>query len=140
MGRVKANQTKATGAKPEQPAGVDAGGVPIEIVRAAMAEPLIGPRVILSSKRRVPLMHGKECAGFVTPHETPSGWRAGPIYVVPGHRGHHHVEEFYRQYPHRAWVAFVPKGNTASASLHSRAGFVPWKRSKFGSWYRREAT
>lgn len=135
MGTVKSRKNAAD---------TDLAGVPLAIVREAMADPVIGSRVILSSKRRVPLIHGSECVGFVTPHETKSGWRAGPIYVVPGHRGHHHVEEFYRremrEHPERSWVAFVPKGNTASASLHSRVGFVPWKRSKFGSWYRREAT
>lgn len=131
MGRVKRAEV--------QQEELDAGGVPVAIVRAAMAEPVIGSRVILSSTRRVPLMHGAECVGFVTPHETKSGWRAGPIYVVPGHRGHRHVEEFYRANQDRAWVAFVPKGNTASASVHVRCGFVPWKRAKFGSWYRKEA-
>lgn len=134
MGTVKRSPKK-----PAEPASVDAGGVPIAIVRAAMAEPVIGPRVILSSKRRVPLMHGRECVGFVTPHETKSGWRAGPIYVVPGHRGHRHVKAFYAQHTDRTWVAFVPAGNTASASMHVRCGFVPWKRATAGLWYRREA-
>lgn len=115
------------------------GGVPEEIVRAAMAEPALRGRVILSSKRRVPLMHGDECVGFVTPHETKSGWRAGPIYVVPGHRGHRHVEEFYAQHRDRTWVAFVPEGNRASAAMHKRAGFVLWKSARHGTWWRREA-
>lgn len=117
-----------------------AGNVPEEIVRAAMEVPILRGRVILSSKRRVPLMHDGECVGFVTPHETKSGWRAGPIYVVPGHRGHGHVEAFYAAHPDRTWVAFVPTGNRASLSMHKRAGFVPWKAARDGRWMRREAT
>lgn len=116
------------------------GAVPEEIVRAAMTENALRGRVILSSKRRVPLMHEGECVGFVTPHETKSGWRAGPIYVVPGHRGHHHVEQFYAKHRDRTWVAFVPSGNRASESMHRRAGFAPWKKARDGQWLRREAT
>lgn len=119
------------------------GDVPEEIVRAAMAEPTLRGRVILASTRRVPIMHGDECVGFVTPHETKlggGGWRAGPIYVVPGHRGHRHVEEWYATQTHRTWVAFIPHNATASLSMHRRAGFVEWRRAKAGRWMRREAT
>lgn len=117
-----------------------AGTVPEEIVRAAMAEPTLRGRVILSSKRRVPLMHGDQCVGFVTPHESKSGWRAGPIYVVPGHRGHGHVEAFYAQYPDREWIAFVATGNKSSLAMHKRAGFMPWKAARDGQWMRRVPT
>jgi hypothetical protein len=113
--------------------------VPEEIVRAAMAEPILRGRVILSSKRRVALMHGDECVGFVTPHESKSGWRAGPIYVVPARRGHGHVEAFYAEHINRTWVAFVPAGNRGSLSMHKRAGFVHWKKARDGQWMRREA-
>jgi hypothetical protein len=116
------------------------GDVPEDIVRAAMAEPTLRGRVILSSKRRVPLLHDGVCVGFVTPHETKSGWRAGPIYVVPGHRGHGHVEAFYAAHPERAWVAFVAAGNRNSLAMHKRAGFEPWKAAKDGQWMKREAT
>ncbi len=116
------------------------GEVPDAIVRAAMAEPILRGRVILSSKRRVPLMHGDECVGFVTPHETKSGWRAGPIYVVPDHRGHRHVEAYYASQPGRTWTAFVPEGNVASMRMHQRAGFTHWKAARNGSWLRREVT
>lgn len=115
------------------------GSVPEEIVRAAMAEPVLRGRVILSSQRRVPLMHGSECVGFATPHESNSGWRAGPIYVLPGHRGHGHVEEFYRAHADRTWVAFVPASARGSLSAHKRAGFVPWKKGRGGQWLKLEA-
>lgn len=119
-----------------------AGDVPEEIVRAAMRERVLRGRVFLSSTRRVPLTCGGEVVGFVTPHETKSGWRAGPIYVVPGHRGHGHVEAWYREqftaHPERTWVAFVPDGARGSLSMHLRAGFVPWKKGRHGQWLRRE--
>lgn len=118
--------------------GTVAGDVPEEIVRAAMREPVLRGRVILSSKRRVPLMCGEQCVGFVTPHETKSGWRAGPIFVVPGHRGHGHVEAFYAAHPDRTWVAFVPDGARGSLSMHKRAGFAPWKAGRHGQWLRRD--
>lgn len=117
-----------------------AGDVPEEIVRAAMAEKSLRGRVILSSKRRVPLLHDGECVGFVTPHETKSGWRAGPIYVVPRHRGHGHVEAFYAAHPGREWVAFVATNNRDSLSMHKRAGFVHWKNARDGQWLRRGPT
>jgi|WetSurMetagenome_2_1015567.scaffolds.fasta_scaffold99818_3 hypothetical protein len=116
------------------------GDVPEEIVRAAMAEPTLRGRVFLCSTRRVSLMHDGECVGFVSPHESKSGWRAGPIYVVPGHRGHKHVEDFYAQHPDRTWVAFIADENKASGAMHKRAGFVPWRKAKGGQWLRREAS
>lgn len=116
-----------------------AGVVPEEIVRAAMTEPVLRGRVILSSRRRVPLMHGDECVGFVSPHETKSGWRAGPIYVVPGHRGHGHVEQFYSQHRDRTWVAFIPDSARGSQSAHKRSGFKAWKKGRGGQWLKLEA-
>jgi RimJ/RimL family protein N-acetyltransferase len=82
-------------------------------------------------------MHGAECVGFVSPHETPSGWRAGPIYVVPEHRGHGHVTAFYREHGDRVWVAFVAEGNEPSRRMHEAAGFCRWKGSRYGTWMRR---
>lgn len=114
--------------------------VPEALVRAAMTEPVLRGRVILRSTRRVALCHGDEIIGFVTPHETKSGWRAGPIYVVPGHRGHGHVEAFYEAHRDRTWVAFVPDKARGSLQMHRRAGFVAWKAGRGGQWLRREAT
>lgn len=113
--------------------------IPEEIVRAAMAEPTLRGRVFLCSTRRVPLMHGDEVVGFVSPHETKSGWRAGPIYVAPAHRGHRHVEDWYANHRDRTWVAFVADGNAGSLRMHKRAGFVRWKGGPGGQWLRLEA-
>lgn len=115
------------------------GDVPEDIVRAAKADPVLSGRVILSSERRVPLLHGGECVGFVTPHETRSVWRAGPLFVVPQHRGHGHVVAFYNAHRDREWIAFIPDTAPASLAMHKRAGFEPWKAAKRGLWMRREA-
>lgn len=119
-----------------------AGVVPEAIVRAAMAEPVLRGRVYVSSKRRVPLLCDGVCIGFVTPHETKSGWRAGPIYVDPAHRGHGHAEAWYAtafaEHPERTWAAFVPDAATGSATMHERAGFVAWKKARGGQWVRKE--
>ncbi len=113
--------------------------IPDDLVRAAMADPGLRGRVILKSKRREPLVHGSDIVGFVTPHETKSGWRAGPIYVAPRHRGHRHVEDWYRAHGDRVWVAFVADGNRSSLSMHLRAGFAPWKKARGGQWLKRES-
>lgn len=108
--------------------------VPDMIVRMAREEPMLRGRVYLCSTRRVPLMHGRACIGFVTPHETPIGWRAGPIYVLPEHRRHGHLRRFYRSHRDRSWVAFVASGNAASLAAHSCSGFTFWKGSRYGQW------
>lgn len=110
--------------------------VPIEIVRAARAELSLRGRVHLCSTRRVPLMHGRFCVGFATPHETALGWRAGPIYIVPEHRRHGHVRRFYRAHSDRQWVAFVASSNRDSLAAHLRSGFTNWKASRYGQWMR----
>lgn len=116
----------------------DASGIPLAIVRAAMAEPATGARVYLSSTRREPLVHGGEVVGFVTPHETPSGWRHGPIFVLPAFRGKGLVEAYYAAHPERLCVAFIPAAAKASLRMHRRAGFRPWRKHAHGVWLRRE--
>lgn len=117
----------------------DANGIPLEIVRAAMAEPVTGGRVYLSSTRREPLTFEGQVVGFVTPHETKQGWRHGPIYVLPKYRGKRIVEAYYAAHLERVCVAFIPEGNVASRKTHERAGFTPWRRHARGVWLRREA-
>lgn len=102
------------------------------------AEPATGARVYLSSTRREPLVHGGEVVGFVTPHETPSGWRHGPIFVLPAFRGKGLVEAYYAAHPERLCVAFIPAAAKASLRMHRRAGFRPWRKHAHGVWLRRE--
>lgn len=103
-----------------------------------MAEPSLRGRVILSSKRREPLMCDGEVVGFVTPHQGKIGWRVGPIYVAPGYRGRGLVTAYYDDHPDQAFVAFIPEGNRSSLTAHKRAGFMPWRKARGGQWMRRE--
>lgn len=114
--------------------------VPEEIVREAMAESTLRGRVFLCSTRRVALVCNGEVVGFVTPHETPLGWRAGPIYVRVGFRRRGLVTAFYAAHSDRTWVAFIADGNVPSMAMHQRAGFKAWRRAKGGQFMRREAT
>ncbi len=117
---------------------VVAGTVPAEIVRAAMAEPGLKGRVFLCSTRREPLTCDGKVVGFVTPHETPMGWRHGPIFVLPGYRRRGLVKAYYDAHPERLCVAFVPDGNLASRRMHLSAGFVDWRKGRGGIYMRRE--
>lgn len=117
---------------------VDANGIPMALIREAKKDPLLGPRIILSSTRREPLIWGDEVVGFVTPHDTKSGKRVGPIYVAAGHRKRGLVVRWYNEHPDDTFVAFVPVGNHSSERVHRKAGFVPWKNARDGEWFRRE--
>ena len=116
-----------------------AGEVPAEIVRAAREVPALRGRVFLCSKRREALVCDGKVVGFVTPHQTPQGWRHGPIFVLPGYRGKGLVKAYYDAHPERACVAFIPDGNVASRRVHLAAGFADWKRGPGGTFMRRPA-
>ena len=116
----------------------DANGIPMALIREAKKDPLLGPRIILSSTRREPLIWEGEVVGFVTPHDTKSGKRAGPIYVAAGHRKRGLVVKWYNEHPDDTFVAFVPVSNYASLVMHRKAGFKRWKKSKHGDWMKRE--
>lgn len=110
-------------------------------VREARLDPLLGPRVYLRDTRRVALTsEDGAVVGFATPRPTKSGWRAGPVYVLPEHRGRGALARFYTAHSGRTWVAFVPDRCTASQKAHERAGFVFWKRGRGGVWLRRGAS
>ncbi len=113
--------------------------IPESIVRAAMATPELKSRVFLCSTRREALVCDGNVVGFITPHETASGWRHGPIYVDPEYRGRGLVEAYYAAHPERACVAFIRDDNPASLKTHLAAGFELWKRAKDGAFYRRAA-
>lgn len=113
--------------------------VPESVVRAAMAEPALRGRVFLCSTRREALVCEGEIVGFVCPHETKTGWRHGPIFVLPAYRRRKLVEAYYAAHPERTCVAFVADDNAASRGMHKRAGFVDWRRGPRGWFMRREA-
>lgn len=112
--------------------------IPVEIVRAAREVPLMGAGVFLKSTRREALVCDGKVVGFVTPHETSSGWRHGPIFVLPEYRGRGLVEAYYASHPERLCVAFIPaEGFEASKKMHEAAGFVFWKNAAKGVFLRR---
>lgn len=117
---------------------VEPSGVPLELVRDAMRDPALKGRVFLCSKRREPLLADGKVVGFVTPHQTPMGWRHGPIYVAPGYRRRGLVPAYYAAHPERLCIAFVADGNLASRRMHLAAGFVDWKRGSKGQFMKRE--
>jgi hypothetical protein len=117
---------------------VDERGIPMTIIQEARKDPLIGPRVIISSTRREPLRYEGQIVGFVTPHETQSGWRLGPIFVLPAYRAKGLVQAYYAAHPHKTFVAFIPDGCAASMRAHKLAGFVRWKAGRGGVWLRRD--
>ena len=136
MGNVK--KTTAEKRAPAKSAALAPDPVPEAIVRAAREDALLRSRVYLTDRRRRAILCDGEVVGFVTPHETPSGWRAGPIFVLPAYRGRGLVEAFYASHPDRTWVAFVPSGKPASRVMHTKAGFKKWKDSTHGVWMKRE--
>lgn len=81
-----------------------------------------------------------EVVGFITPHETPWGWRLGPIFVLPAFRRRGLVSAAYERFRDRVMVAFVADDNAPSQRLHRRAGFRRWKRGNGGWFVRREAS
>jgi hypothetical protein len=119
---------------------VDANGIPLAVVRAAMSEPSLRGRVILRSKRRQPLTADGQVVGFVTPRQIGDHWRHGPIFVMPGYRKRGLVRAYYDEHPERVCVAFVARGNEASRRMHIAAGFIDWRRARDGVFMRREAT
>lgn len=123
---------------PPPTGAADAPEIPEEIVRAAMAEPLLRGRVFLVSKRRVPLTCEGKVVGFVCPHETKDGWRHGPIFVLPAYRKKGLVQAYYAAHPERRCVAFVQDVNKESRRMHEQAGFKEWKRGHGGWFMRRE--
>lgn len=88
---------------------------------------------------REPLRADGAIVGFVSPHETAWGWRHGPMFVLPAYRRRGLVLAYYAAHAERRCVAFVADLNTASRAMHSRAGFVHWRRGNGGAFVRREA-
>lgn len=75
--------------------------------------------------------------GFYTPQLTASGWRFGPIFVLPEHRGRGLVAGVYRAWaPAGPCVIYAEDGNDRSARAALAAGFYEWKRGPQGAYYR----
>lgn len=118
---------------------VDACGIPLQIVRAAMKDSDLDGRVYLCSTRREAIRCEGHVVGFVTPRQEEDGrWRHGPIYILPGFRRRGLLAAYYASHPERRCVAFVADTNPSSRSAHNVAGFKPFRRQRYGWFMRRE--
>lgn len=74
--------------------------------------------------------------GFYTPHQTASGVRFGPIYVVPEARGSGHAAAVYARWAARRRVmVYAEDGNDRSAAAALAGGLRPAHRGPAGQYY-----
>lgn len=113
--------------------------IPSEVIAAARREPYIHLRSKDLSLRR-PILYDGRVVGFCHPHETPSGYRLGPIFVMPAYRGRGLTRVAYEQHAAgRRCVAYTHDGNVGSEKAHAAAGFVKHRRGRGGWTWVREA-
>jgi RimJ/RimL family protein N-acetyltransferase len=113
--------------------------IPKEVVAAARSEPFIHLRGKDLHLRR-PIVYEGRVVGFCHPHDTPSGYRLGPIFVLPAFRGHGLTRRAYEQHAAgRRCIAYTHHGNVGSEKAHAAAGFVKWRKGRGGWTWVREA-
>lgn len=111
--------------------------IPAEVVEAARREPFIHLRK-KDLHLRQPIVCDGVVVGFCHPHETPNGYRLGPIFVLPSHRGRGLTRAAYAQHAAgKLCIAYIHNGNEGSEKAHAAAGFVQWRRGKGGWTWRR---
>ena len=128
-------------AKPGKPTCPDclALEIPAEVVATARRETFITLRAKDLNLRR-PIRHDGAVVGFCHPHDTASGFRLGPIFVLPEYRGRGLTRYAYGLYAAgKHCVAYIHDGNVGSEKAHAAAGFVKKRRGKGGWTWVREA-
>jgi len=114
-------------------------GIPSEVIAAARREPFIRLRNKDEHLRR-PIVWEERVVGFCHPHDTPSGYRLGPIFVLQENRGNGLTCSAYETYAAgRRCVAYTHHGNVGSEKAHAAAGFVKRRRGRGGWTWVREA-
>lgn len=111
--------------------------IPRALLLEARADPFTGCHVSLS-RTYVPLLLDGVIVGFCNPRRESFGWRVGPLYVRPTARRAGVASAWMRGFPARPMVSFVVHANEASARFHDALGFVPWRRNKWGTFWRLE--
>lgn len=112
--------------------------IPAEVIAAAKRTPFIHLRKKDLPLRR-PILCDGAVVGFCHPHETPRGFRLGPIFVLPSYRGRGLTRWAYATYAAgKRCVAYIHDGNFGSEKAHAAAGFVRWRRGKGGFTWTRE--
>jgi GNAT superfamily N-acetyltransferase len=111
--------------------------IPAEVIAAARKESFIHLRGKDRHLRRPILCDGR-VVGFCHPHDTPNGYRLGPIFVLPTFRGRGLTRAAYKRHAAgRRCVAYIHDGNVGSAKAHAAAGFVRWRQGRGGwTWVR----
>ncbi len=114
--------------------------IPAEVVAAARREPYIHLRGKDVPLRR-PIRCDGQVVGFCHPHETPNGYRLGPIFVLPAFRGRRLTLAAYAEHAlGRTCIAFIHEGNIGSEKAHAAAGFVRGKKRGGGWFWHRSGT
>lgn len=114
--------------------------IPAHVVQAARKEPFIHLRG-KDLHLRVPIVLNGAVVGFCHPHETPHGYRLGPIFVLPEYRGRGLTRAAYEQHASgRHCVAYIHNGNVGSEKAHAAAGFVRKRRWRGGWTWERKVT
>lgn len=107
--------------------------IPASVIEAARKETFIHLRKKDEHLRKPILFQGK-VVGFCHPHETASGFRLGPIFVLPEFRGKRLTKLAYETYAvGKKCVAYVHHENIRSKRAHIAAGFLKLRRGK-GGW------
>jgi len=111
--------------------------IPDDVVAAARKEPHIHLRGKDAHLRRPIVCEGR-VVGFCHPHDTPHGYRLGPIFVLPAYRGRGLTRAAYEEHAKGLHcVAYIHHGNVGSEKAHVAAGFVKLRASKGGwTWVR----
>lgn len=113
--------------------------IPREVVAAARKEPFISLRKKDEPLRR-PILCDGQVVGFCHPHDTPHGYRLGPIFVLPAYRGRRLTRAAYDLYAGaRRCVAYIHHGNDGSVKAHAAAGFVVRRSNRNGAHWERPA-
>lgn len=113
--------------------------IPAEVIAAARHAPFIHLRKKDLHLRRPILCEG-QVVGFCHPHETPSGYRLGPIFVLLAFRRRGLAQGAYEEHATgRRCIAYIHDGNESSERAHAAAGFRPRRRGRGGWTWVREA-
>ncbi len=114
--------------------------IPDDVLAAARAEKFITLRKKDLPLRRPILCDGR-VVGFCHPHETPGGFRLGPIFVLPAFRGRGLTRAAYAEHAAgKHCIAYIHTGNIGSEKAHEAAGFRRLRYSKGGcTWVRFES-
>lgn len=110
--------------------------IPEELLRAANRDHPIRGRVKRDRQKVAIRDDAGAVVGFLCPHTGSMGWRLGPIYVAPEHRGHGYARRAVLAFRHLGLTHFVPDCSPASDAMHRAIGFEVLRRARTGTWYR----